>query len=96
MLDKEGFLEHKRAVVSLRELLAHPGWELVRTKALQDQYGSQGEVLWRSKVRELEGKMNSALRRNDVGEARYFQGRLEQLRDDVEGKLVTWLIEQLA
>jgi len=33
---------------------------------------------------------------NDIGGARYWQGRMDQLLEDVEGKLIELVIKQLA
>jgi len=80
---------------ALKEFRAHQAWEELATLVLQDQRDHQGRVIKLSHLGNLQAKLERALKDNDFYNAKYYQGRMDQLREDYTGELITQLLDEL-
>lgn len=92
-LDKVGL---RKAREELEALLKHPALEVLRERVLQDRHSPTGEVEYRSIRRRHKANQDRELSSNNLAGARYWQGRIDQLFEDVEGKLIEQVIKELA
>ena len=86
----------RKAVEELEALLKHPGWEVLRERALQDRHSPTGAVEFHSTLRRFQADKDRELNSNNLAGARYWQGRIDQLLEDIEGKLIEQTIRELA
>ena len=88
-------LDKQRDFEKLSALQAHQAWELLRELVVQDSYSPQGKLLRVGLLRDLESKKDRALRDSNWPEARYYQGRKDELLNIIEGKLFEWAKDKL-
>ena len=86
----------RKSLEDLEALHKHQGWELLREQVLQDRHNQEGELEYKSVLRRFRDNKDRDLSANNLAGARYWQGRLDQLLEDVEGKLIRQVITELA
>ena len=90
-LDK---LARNKAWEALKELQAHPGFEVLREQVLQDQYGPEGELVHRSLLRQERANQEREIRTGDLPAIKYCQGRIDMLMAIMEGKVINDVLKE--
>lgn len=90
-LDK---LAQNKAWEALKELQAHPGFEVLREQVLQDQYDPQGARVRTSLLRQERSKLEREIRAGDLPAIKYCQGRIDMLMEVMEGKVIDDVLKE--
>ena len=88
-------LGFRKSLEELEALSKHQGWEILREQVLQDRHNQVGELIYKSVLRRYRVNQDRDLTANNLAGARYWQGRIDQLLEDTEGKLIRQVIEEL-
>ena len=86
----------RKSLEDLEALHKHQGWVLLREQVLQDRHNNLGELEYKSILRRHNANKDRDLTSNNLAGARYWQGRIDQLLEDIEGKLIRQIITELA